>query len=142
MTGNRNRGLLAAPFYLFDALRLPAEKSIPEDVAEDDAKGIPSRVLLCTVCGTVVTSPDERTRLDNSFEYVFTNPGGFVYRIGCFRKAPGCLQSGEPTDFFTWFPGYAWSFALCRGCVTHLGWHFTGPEDDFFGLILNQLKAA
>ncbi len=142
MNDNRIHSLLVVPLLLFDASRLTSAEHNPED-AVPDAENTPSaRALICATCGAVVTSSAERTFRDDSFEHVFTNPGGFVYRIGCFRKAPGCLERGEPTDFFTWFRGYAWSFAVCRSCVAHLGWHYTGREDEFFGLILNHLKAA
>jgi hypothetical protein len=136
MNAIRKHSLLAVSLFLFDAKNVPSENAAPEAGARAD------EAVLCAACGAAITSRTERTVRDDSFEHVFTNPGGYVYRIGCFRRAPGCLERGEPTDFFTWFPGYAWSFAVCRCCAVHLGWRFTGRADDFFGLILNHLKQS
>jgi hypothetical protein len=61
-----------------------------------------------------------------------------MFRIGCFANAPGCEVIGEPTTEHTWFSGYAWSYAVCTGCLTHLGWYFTDGRS-FFGLILDRL---
>ncbi len=80
-------------------------------------------------------------------EHTFTNPGGWVYRIGCFRRAPGCAQAGEFTEAYSWFPGQAWRYALCAGCRTHLGWVYRqaggeASEAEFYGLILDRLVGA
>jgi hypothetical protein len=40
---------------------------------------------------------------------------------------------------FTWFAGHVWSFALCRGCKSHLGWFFEKGETTFYGLVLANL---
>lgn len=134
--GGVNTNIALAATLLLDTGRLPHLATGKEaETAESE-----DRRYFCAACGEAITSPAERTVRADSFEHVFANPVGDVYRIGCFRKAPGCLARGEPTDFFTWFPGYAWSFALCRACVAHLGWRFTGRGDDFFGLILDNLK--
>lgn len=31
------------------------------------------------------------------------------------------LNGGASTEF-TWFPGYAWTIALCAACKAHVGW--------------------
>eukprot|EP00329_Picozoa_sp_Boothbay-MS584-11_P006758 61365_4 len=31
---------------------------------------------------------------------------------------PEC--DGEPETEHSWFPGYAWTIAYCRGCTSHL----------------------
>jgi len=77
--------------------------------------------------------------MSGSHVHVFTNPAGFTFRIGCFSSAPGCLNAGDPTGDFTWFTGYDWSFALCGGCMTHLGWFYESGRDGFHGLILAEL---
>ena len=50
---------------------------------------------------------------------------------------------GDPTGDHTWFAGYLWCFALCRGCGRHLGWHYQsdGGGDNFFGLIKDRLSS-
>ena len=35
------------------------------------------------------------------------------------------LLMGRPSSHESWFPGYSWTIASCRGCLNHLGWRFT-----------------
>jgi hypothetical protein len=113
----------------------------------------PEGGLLCFACGHPITSERERFAVGGAQEHTFTNPGGWVYRIGCFRRAPGCAQAGEFTEEYSWFPGQAWRYALCAGCRTHLGWVFRGAsagaggaagsaQPEFYGLILDRLVGA
>jgi hypothetical protein len=69
----------------------------------------------------------------------FTNPAGYTFDIACFSDAPGCRAAGEPSLEHTWFPGHAWTVAVCRNCGVHLGWHFSDGESPFWGLILERL---
>jgi hypothetical protein len=88
-----------------------------------------------------VSTADQRIEQAGSHAHRFENPAGIVFRIGCFRHAPGCRRTGEATRAWTWFPGRAWSMALCIKCGTHLGWSFGpgGTGDAFYGLILDRL---
>jgi hypothetical protein len=98
--------------------------------------------LYCFVCGRIVTQPRHRISVDGAHRHTFTNPGGFRFEIGCFREAPGCEQAGEFTDFYSWFTGYAWRYAMCRTCRVHLGWVYQGEGDSFFGLVLERLLSS
>jgi len=103
------------------------------------------RNLYCFVCGEIVTSVHSRISIQGSFEHTCTNPGGYLYTIGCFREAEGCAQAGELTEAFTWFPGFAWRYAFCGSCGVHLGWVYEATRDSperFFGLILKRLVAG
>jgi hypothetical protein len=102
----------------------------------------PEGALLCFACGHPITSESERIAAGGAHEHTFTNPGGWVYRIGCFRRAPGCAQAGEFTGEYSWFPGQAWRYALCAGCRAHLGWAFRGAQPEFYGLILDRLVGS
>lgn len=118
-----------------------AGKTAP-DVGAATSSGS-GRRLLCATCGHRITSEGERISVLGSHEHRFFNPAGFLFHIGCFRNAPGCLTAGQPTTEFTWFPGFAWRHALCGGCSQHLGWCFTSAEASaFFGLVLNRLIEA
>ena len=100
------------------------------------------RIYRCAACGFDITSEKDRVGINASHEHTFVNPGGYVYCIGCFRVAPGCLQVGEPTSEHTWFQGYSWLYALCGHCTSHLGWHYrSGANEPFYGLILERLIA-
>lgn len=72
------------------------------------------------------------------------NPAGFVFRIGCFAEAIGCVVVGPDNLDYPWFTGHAWRYAHCAGCGHLLGWHFRAPPDPaappFFGLILERLR--
>lgn len=97
------------------------------------------RALLCAACTLPLTTDGERIELDGAHEHTRINPHGYVFHFGCFRAAPGCATLGVPTTEDTWFRGYAWRFAHCRGCGMHLGWRFDGEAGGFFGLVLDRL---
>ena len=98
--------------------------------------------ILCRSCSHIITSFDRKIEIDGQHAHTFTNPAGIVYRIGCFSEASGCFNFGEPTEEFTWFPGFAWSYANCLKCFMHLGWFFQSGDRHFYGLILNHLIAG
>lgn len=110
-----------------------------DTLTREDDEAARERRLLCRKCGHAITSRGRAIVSDGSHVHVFTNPAGLTFRIGCFSDAPGCLLAGEPTTEFTWFPGHAWSFALCAGCGAHLGWYYDSGSGGFFGLILANL---
>ncbi|RKX78742.1 MAG: hypothetical protein DRP87_05365, partial [Spirochaetes bacterium] len=96
--------------------------------------------LYCIICGNTITSVLFRTTVQGVYEQTFTNPSGYIYRIGCFKKAPGCTQAGRDTYEFTWFKGYSWRYALCGKCHSHLGWVYrSSGGNGFYGLILARL---
>ncbi len=95
--------------------------------------------LVCGQCGLTITDRREAITVDGSHEHVFENPYGVVFRLGCFRQAPGCALVGPATEAYTWFAGHTWAMAHCRRCGVHLGWYYQGSDDSFFGLILNRL---
>jgi hypothetical protein len=97
------------------------------------------RAILCAKCRHRVTGEEQRIEVGGSHTHRFFNPHGFLFHIGCFRQASGCGVRGAPTMEFTWFPGFAWSYALCGECGEHLGWCFQSMDSRFFGLVLNRL---
>jgi hypothetical protein len=97
--------------------------------------------LYCFICGQIVTQTRKRISVDGAHEHTFTNPGGYRFNIGCFREAEGCEQAGEFTDFYSWFDGYSWRYAMCASCRVHLGWVYR-DGDCFFGLITDRLLSS
>jgi hypothetical protein len=96
--------------------------------------------ILCAACRRRITTHDMAVARRGAHHHVFCNPAGMVFRLGLYRHAPGWLALEPPSTEFSWFPGHAWRVACCRGCGTHLGWHFAVvSEDAFFGLILDRL---
>lgn len=108
------------------------------DQSSDDA-------IYCVECGQVVTRGRWRLSIDGH-EHVFFNPNGNVFRVLCFREAPGLRHQGEPSGDFTWFRGYDWNFAFCGGCGAHTGWRYTATGEQlppvFFGLIKERLTTT
>jgi len=95
--------------------------------------------LYCAECQALITHRRYRIVVNEQHEHVFANPAGHIFHIGCFGKAPGCRLVGEETDYFTWFPGYTWRYALCGQCINLLGWAFRSQDSVFFGLLVEKL---
>lgn len=115
----------------------PSEKSksfIPSETpeiettekTEAEPEENPEHPILCAACGTIISYREHILRYAGSSEHIFTNPHGFVFRVGLFREAPGVFTVGDWTEEFSWFTGFAWRFAVCGGCMTHLGWEYSG----------------
>jgi len=117
-----------------------------EPVQEDRvrASDAPDERILCAACGHEITSADARLTKAGRHQHTCVNPSGYVYRILCFRRAPGCVGTGSWSSFYSWFQGYAWQIACCGSCSMHLGWAFdpdAAPEDaePFWGLIADRI---
>ena len=96
--------------------------------------------IRCGRCHYEVTAGRYAIEVDGAHSHTFRNPAGWSFRLGCFADAPGAAPSGAETYAHTWFAGYAWRFAHCSECGTHLGWWFVGGGDAFAGLILARLR--
>lgn len=112
----------------------------PERKSQQERTAEPLEAIRCLACGGVVTAKDQKIQVSGSYAHTFFNPAGIVYELGCFQKAPGCLDVGAPSREFTWFPEYLWCISLCRYCRTHLGWVFAMEGNSFYGLILKKLR--
>lgn len=78
--------------------------------------------------------------INKKHQHTFFNPAGLLFEISCFKDARGCIVAGDPTSEFSWFSGFAWQYATCNQCLTHLGWYYkSSSETGFFGLIVNRL---
>ncbi len=112
---------------------------VQEVETRDNEDSDKKEFLLCAACKYPITRKNDRIQIHERHQHVFANPHGYIFQIGCFAQAPGCVTAGEETSYFTWFAGYAWQLALCAQCLTLLGWAFRTEESRFFGLILDQL---
>ncbi|XP_012226592.1 protein cereblon isoform X1 [Linepithema humile] len=76
----------------------------------------------------------------------YVNPGGVIHETITFYHVQGVMLSDTPPSTeYSWFPGYAWTIAICKGCLHHVGWKFTATESDlrpkaFWGLTRRSLK--
>lgn len=96
--------------------------------------------ILCKTCNHKITSREESISVSNSHHHTFANPAGILFDIGCFKSAPGCVNTGPFTEEFSWFQGFKWRISICESCFTHLGWMFLSSTNHmFFGLIPDRL---
>lgn len=103
--------------------------------------GEAAQKLYCKSCSHVITAQDWKIEINGDVDHTVFNPAGIVFQISCFRDAPGCWATGQPSSDFSWFKNYKWRIALCEGCGQQMGWLFTGIGivPAFFGLIGNKL---
>ena len=134
---------LPHPFPTVMWFKTPAAPEKEVDTApgsDDQAEVVAERLILCRECLFPITREEEQNEWAGSRQHTFANPAGIVFTIGCFDVAEGCAPVGPASEEFTWFPGFAWRVGICRGCLTHLGWHFDAPSGAaFWGLILDHL---
>lgn len=129
--------------YPFEARRSSGQTP---DVADEDPdlgtllRDATGHRLRCRLCGAVITSDGHRIEIAGRHVHRRVNPAGFEFEFGCFDAAAGAAVVGPSTAEFSWFPGYAWSYSVCRACGAHLGWFFEGGDPAFHGLILNRLE--
>ena len=118
-------------------------KDAPESIADSAARDA-ERVYRCAACAHEITRGRWEMAMDGAHERAFFNPAGVVFRVLCFKEAPGVAALGPPTREFTWFRGTAWRFAVCRRCGAHLGWRYEGDGAPavFFGLIKPALTVG
>ena len=122
-----------------DQGRESADGSVEVLDRPEPMEGETGGVLVCRACRSRITRRDLGMEVDGSHRHVFFNSAGLVFELGCFASAKNVLPTGPRTDEFTWFPGFEWQAVACTGCVTQLGWRYTGPQGGFFGLILSAL---
>ena len=101
--------------------------------------GAPEAWVRCCRCTAEVARLADRVSVGEGELHTFVNPAGEVFELVCFAAAAGALAHGQASREFTWFPGYAWSFARCRGCAAQLGWRYVGPSV-FWGLARRALS--
>lgn len=127
-------------FFRGGGLTAPGPVLADRDKPEPDEPESPS--LRCRTCGLPVASMNDRVEVAGKHGHALFNPAGILFEVGCFTRAPGCRYEGEFTFEFTWFPGYAWRFAMCRRCDAHLGWEYRGASGRFIGLIMTELRES
>ena len=106
------------------------------DSAEKPKEGY----VFCAACSHPIAHVDDRIAVEGSHDHVFTNPHDVTYHLGCYAQASGCSIHGPPYAADTWFPGFVWRLAQCGSCRAHLGWSFENVDENFFGLILENLQ--
>lgn len=114
---------------------------IIEETEESNGAGN-GEALICCECGLIITFSNEKIEVNGAYNHSFANPHGLFFEIGCFKNAPGCAYSNESSSEFTWFRGFSWRIAVCRGCTNHIGWLFSSSKSSFHGLISDKLATS
>ena len=102
--------------------------------------------LACTRCGLPICHHEQLFHMSSEGPVsAFVNPGGVVHETATFYKASNLVLVGPKSEEHSWFPGYAWTIALCAGCQGHIGWRFTAVSAlavprHFWGLSRAQLR--
>ena len=130
---------------LFAAFRRLTDQQIEKITKERSKKREQEKkdpLIRCKSCGHIITSAEAVISVAGLHRHSFRNPAGILYTIGCFSRARGCTNMGEPTSEFTWFPGYTWCYSICSKCLNHMGWFYQSGDSTFYGLILNRLEGG
>ncbi|XP_063231995.1 protein cereblon isoform X2 [Bacillus rossius redtenbacheri] len=88
------------------------------------------RVLCCRDCQSKVAEQKDVFSMSvEGPQGTYVNPGGYIHETVTVHRAKGLRTVEEqPSTEYTWFPGYAWTIAECRGCRRHMGWRFTATK--------------
>lgn len=117
----------------------PGTVTAPEGAEGAQSSTEEERWARCAACGARLAPERARLEVNGAHEHEFMNPAGLRFRVACFSAAPGCVAEGEPSAVWSWFPGWAWQIALCRGCSAHVGWSFAGSASTFHGLVCDRI---
>jgi cereblon len=110
--------------------------------------------ILCSRCGAPLAAMRPIVMDLAGMMAAYANPAGFTHETltleGVLRETEdggeAIFLQGEPSTESSWFPGYSWTIAGCRGCGRHLGWRFdtvAGLEPRrFWGLTRASLRLA
>eukprot|EP01137_Pigoraptor_chileana_P010471 Opistho-2@60173 len=97
--------------------------------------------LCCTACTKTVAMQSCVFSMSSGGPMgAYVNPGGVVHETLTVTDVPrdAVRLVGRPSTESSWFPGYAWTVAVCGRCFAHLGWRFTAVERlsprSFYGL--------
>jgi hypothetical protein len=118
-----------------DEASLPVRGYDPGTSDEEDS----GKILACARCRRPITTTAARIEVAGAHAHTFTNPGGFVFRLACFREASGLCRISPQSSEATWFAGYTWQIEVCAGCREQLGWLYRSGELAFHGLIVDCL---
>ncbi|XP_046970638.1 protein cereblon-like [Vanessa cardui] len=103
-------------------------------------------VLCCSSCAVEIARREHIFAMSSEGVHSnYTNLGGYMHDIVTVSRASNTELSGAPSAEFSWFPGYAWTIALCAACLAHVGWRFDAQRrglrpQQFYGLCRNYVQ--
>ncbi|XP_012267633.2 protein cereblon [Athalia rosae] len=109
---------------------------------------VKDRLLTCSSCDDFIGKQSDVFPMNKEGpQSAYCNPAGIIHETVTLYKAQGLILNDEvPQTEYSWFPGYAWTIALCKGCHGHMGWKFTAVHSDlrpqaFWGLTRKSLRS-
>ncbi len=115
--------------------------SLDPKTDSDNANQRKKSVVRCKACDAYLTENTFLIPIHGETNHFFTNPSGMGFDLLTYEQAEGCVVSGTPTEYFTWFEGFYWQYSYCKQCGMHLGWYYSCEGlEGFFGLITDCLK--
>ena len=105
-----------------------------DDETKKRQKNKESICLSCSSCSAPLSALASLVAMsDEGAGGAYCNPAGLVHDVLTVGEVfPNAVAlEGEPSAEFSWFPGFAWTVAVCVRCRQHLGWQFT-PEAPTF----------
>ena len=121
-------------FGVFSDFSLKKKDGEKDDETKKRQKNKESICLSCSSCSAPLSALASLVAMsDEGAGGAYCNPAGLVHDVLTVGEVfPNAVAlEGEPSAEFSWFPGFAWTVAVCVRCRQHLGWQFT-PEAPTF----------
>jgi len=121
-------------FGVFSDFSLKKKDGEKDDETKKRQKNTESICLSCSSCSAPLSALASLVAMsDEGAGGAYCNPAGLVHDVLTVGEVfPNAVAlEGEPSAEFSWFPGFAWTVAVCVRCRQHLGWQFT-PEAPTF----------
>ncbi|CAK9809321.1 Protein cereblon [Anthophora quadrimaculata] len=108
---------------------------------------VDDKIFICSICDSYIGRQSNMFPMSKEGpQGTYCNPAGTIHEIVTLYHARGLTLSRSPPSVeYTWFPGYAWTVAMCKHCGAYMGWKFTAVESNlrpkaFWGLTRKSLK--
>ncbi|XP_011062316.1 PREDICTED: protein cereblon isoform X1 [Acromyrmex echinatior] len=108
---------------------------------------VEDKIYVCVNCESFIGRQSHMFPMNKEGpQGTYVNPGGVIHETITFYHVQGVvLNNSDPSTEYSWFPGYAWTIAICKGCRHHVGWKFTAVQSnlrpkEFWGLTRRSLK--
>jgi len=104
------------------------------------------KAFVCSTCRAPLGKHTDIVPMNKEgLQAAYCNPAGAIHETVTLYHAKNIVLNREPpSTVCSWFPGYAWTIASCKGCGFHVGWLFTATNEDlkprrFWGLTRRSL---
>ncbi|XP_017886440.1 protein cereblon isoform X2 [Ceratina calcarata] len=106
------------------------------------------KIFVCSNCDSYIGRQSHMFPMSKEGpQGTYCNSAGIIHETVTLYHAQGLTLSGSPPSLeYTWFPGYAWTIAMCSHCYVHMGWKFTAVQNNlkpkaFWGLTRKSFKS-